>query len=88
MELDRLEKRKDYTAKSKITRKDAWEDLKHDMGRLGYALYLFWHIVVGQCVNLVRLCGILDREKSQFWGRTLFTVLIALILLVPLYFVL
>ena len=51
-----------YGPGEKISRKQAWRDLKDDGAR-------FTHTFVDVFVNLARIAGISERDKSQKVGR-------------------
>lgn len=53
---------KNYLQGQKISRKEAWHDLKGDVVRFG-------HTSVDVFVNLARIAGISERDKSQKVGR-------------------
>jgi hypothetical protein len=53
---------KNYRPGEKISRKDAWHDLKGDVVR-------FTHTFVDVHVNVARIAGISERDKSQVVGR-------------------
>jgi hypothetical protein len=55
---------KDYRPGEKISRRDAIHDLKDDVAR-------FTHTTVDVWVNIARICGISERDRSQMVGRVL-----------------
>ena len=61
---------KNYQSGQKISRKEGWHDLKDDAAR-------FTHTYVDVFVNLARIAGISERDRSQTVGRVA-AVLVAL----------
>jgi hypothetical protein len=53
---------KNYRSGEKISRGDGWHDLKGDAAR-------FVHTFTDVFVNLARIAGISERDKSQMVGR-------------------
>jgi hypothetical protein len=64
---------KNYRPGQKISRAEAWHDLKGDVVR-------FLHTFTDVFVNLARIAGISERDKSQKVGRVV-AVLVALLLI-------
>jgi hypothetical protein len=62
-----------YRPGQKISRKEAWHDLKGDGAR-------FVHTFTDVFVNLARIAGISERDKSQMVGR-IAAVLVAILVI-------
>lgn len=59
-----------YKPGDKVTRKQALNDLKHDVAQL-VRLERVTHSFTGILVDLVRIIGVADRDDSQMIGRAL-----------------
>ena len=55
----------EYTEGSQISRAEAWDDLKDDFERFKEVS----HVFVDVWVNLWRIAGVSDRDRSQLLGR-------------------